>query len=210
MCVLHAMLHDLLHTFIFGSSADSGQFSPFAPSYRFTSSIGFSRTSASRFHSFAELRVVFGPLWVRCDRCRRFRSLRLTNDIRDLDWRMTRFKCGRCGGPGSPTSIPATEKTGQAPPQISATGQVPSSHSRWWASHPLRQQARHSLAIRKGSTVIFRAADVPPARTLRQPEDRRPQGHDCRHRGTSAANPLPSKLPGRPSDPIGRSRGPRT
>ena len=53
-----------------------------------------------KLFSFAELRSVFGPLWVRCDRCRRFRSLRLTNGIRDLDWRMTRFKCVRCGGPG--------------------------------------------------------------------------------------------------------------
>jgi hypothetical protein len=53
-----------------------------------------------KLYSFAELRAVFGPLWVRCDHCRRFRSLRITSEIRDLNWRLTRFKCGRCGGPG--------------------------------------------------------------------------------------------------------------
>jgi len=50
--------------------------------------------------SFAELRAIYGPLWVRCDACRRFRGLRMTREIRDLDWRRTRFKCTRCGGQG--------------------------------------------------------------------------------------------------------------
>ena len=64
-----------------------------------------------KLYSFAELRAVFGPLWVRCDSCRRFRALRLTPALRDLDWRKTRFKCTRCGAPGycaidRPTSDP--------------------------------------------------------------------------------------------------------
>jgi hypothetical protein len=36
-----------------------------------------------KIHSFAELRRVLGPLWVRCDTCRRFRSLRVTRAIRE-------------------------------------------------------------------------------------------------------------------------------
>jgi hypothetical protein len=53
-----------------------------------------------KLHSFAELRAVFGPLWVRCDSCRRFRRLQVTRRLRDRDHRYTRFRCTRCGGPG--------------------------------------------------------------------------------------------------------------
>lgn len=53
-----------------------------------------------KLHSFAELRAVMGPLWVRCDSCRRFRHLRVTRALRDRDYRTTRFKCERCGGQG--------------------------------------------------------------------------------------------------------------
>ena len=64
-----------------------------------------------KLHSFAELRALFGPLWVRCDSCRRFRALRVTKAIRNLDWRMSRFKCARCGGPGYCTiDRPDTER----------------------------------------------------------------------------------------------------
>ena len=53
-----------------------------------------------KLHSFGELRAVFGPLWVRCDACRRFRRLRVTLALRDRDHRYQRFRCSRCGGPG--------------------------------------------------------------------------------------------------------------
>ncbi len=56
--------------------------------------------SPHKLHSFAELRAMFGPLWLRCDSCRRFRRLAVPAEIRDRDWRLTRFKCGRCGGAG--------------------------------------------------------------------------------------------------------------
>lgn len=53
-----------------------------------------------RLFSFAELRAFArGPLWVRCDRCRRFKRLH-SRPIADRDWRTTRFKCTACGGPG--------------------------------------------------------------------------------------------------------------
>ena len=53
-----------------------------------------------KLHSFGELRAVFGPLWVRCDACRRFRHLRVTLALRDRDHRYQRFRCSRCDGPG--------------------------------------------------------------------------------------------------------------
>ena len=53
-----------------------------------------------KLHSFGELRAVFGPLWVRCDACRRFRRLRVTLALRDRDHRYQRFRCSRCSGPG--------------------------------------------------------------------------------------------------------------
>ena len=67
-----------------------------------------------KLFSFAELRAIYGPLWVRCDTCRRFRGLRLTPKIRDRDWRFTRFSCTRCGGAGycaldRPNSEPGRE-----------------------------------------------------------------------------------------------------
>ena len=53
-----------------------------------------------KLYSFAELRAVYGPLWVRCDVCRRFRALRMTATIRERDYRTTRFTCTRCGSRG--------------------------------------------------------------------------------------------------------------
>jgi hypothetical protein len=49
--------------------------------------------------SFAELRhFAQGPLWVRCDRCRRFRRLIVGDSLKDRDYRTTRFRCLACGG----------------------------------------------------------------------------------------------------------------
>lgn len=52
--------------------------------------------------SFAELKhFARGPLWVRCDSCRRFRRLLVTPEMRDRLVNATRFKCSSCGGPGT-------------------------------------------------------------------------------------------------------------
>jgi hypothetical protein len=40
-----------------------------------------------RPHSFDALRKVFGPLWVRCDVCRRYARLHL-GELRDVDYRV--------------------------------------------------------------------------------------------------------------------------
>ena len=61
-----------------------------------------------KLHSFGELRRVLGPLWVRCDTCRRFRRLRVTRALRDRDHRRTRFRCQRCSRLGVCTRVART------------------------------------------------------------------------------------------------------
>jgi hypothetical protein len=45
--------------------------------------------------SFGALRKIFGPLYLRCDICRRFALLQL--GARDVDYRTKRFSCCVCG-----------------------------------------------------------------------------------------------------------------
>ena len=48
--------------------------------------------------SFAALRKTFGPLYLRCDICRRFALLQLgPHGLRDVDYRTKRFSCSVCG-----------------------------------------------------------------------------------------------------------------
>jgi hypothetical protein len=47
-------------------------------------------------YTFRALNKTFGPMWVRCDTCRRYASLRLTG-LLDVDYRTKRFTCSRCG-----------------------------------------------------------------------------------------------------------------
>jgi hypothetical protein len=48
--------------------------------------------------SFGALRKTFGPLYLRCDICRRFALLQLgTHELRDVDYRTKRFSCSVCG-----------------------------------------------------------------------------------------------------------------
>ena len=46
--------------------------------------------------TFRALQKTFGPMWVRCDICRRYATLRLTG-LLDVDYRTKRFSCSRCG-----------------------------------------------------------------------------------------------------------------
>ena len=48
--------------------------------------------------SFGALRKTFGPLYLRCDICRRFALLQLgAHALRDVDYRTKRFSCSDCG-----------------------------------------------------------------------------------------------------------------
>ena len=51
-------------------------------------------------YSFGALRKVFGPLWVRCDVCRRYARLHL-GELRDVDYRTKTFSCSICGSDGA-------------------------------------------------------------------------------------------------------------
>ena len=49
-------------------------------------------------YSFGTLRKTFGPLYLRCDLCRRFALLQLgPYNLRDVDSRTKRFSCSVCG-----------------------------------------------------------------------------------------------------------------
>lgn len=50
-------------------------------------------------YTFRALRETFGPLFVRCDVCRRFVRLRLAG-LQDTDYRTKTFSCSLCGGAG--------------------------------------------------------------------------------------------------------------
>jgi hypothetical protein len=51
-------------------------------------------------YSFGALRKVFGPLWVRCDVCRRYARLHL-GELHDVDSRTKTFSCSICGSDGA-------------------------------------------------------------------------------------------------------------
>jgi len=51
-------------------------------------------------YSFGALRKTFGPLWIRCDVCRRYARLFL-RELRDVDYRTKTFSCSICGADGA-------------------------------------------------------------------------------------------------------------
>jgi hypothetical protein len=51
-------------------------------------------------YSFGALRKVLGPLWVRCDVCRRYARLHL-GELRNVDYRTKTFSCSICGSDGA-------------------------------------------------------------------------------------------------------------
>jgi hypothetical protein len=60
--------------------------------------------------TFAEVEEEFGPLYVRCDPCRRHVRLEL-GDLRDIDYRRKTFSCSVCGDAGRLTiGDPTTER----------------------------------------------------------------------------------------------------
>ena len=53
-----------------------------------------------RAFTFRAFRKVFGPLWVRCDVCRRYARLHL-GELRNVDYRTKTFSCSICGSDGA-------------------------------------------------------------------------------------------------------------
>ncbi len=54
------------------------------------------RAVALQAYTFRALQKTYGPMWVRCDLCRRYAHLRLTG-LLDADYRTSQFSCSRCG-----------------------------------------------------------------------------------------------------------------
>jgi hypothetical protein len=68
-------------------------------------------------YSFDALRETFGPLFVRCDLCRRYARLYLA-DIRDTDYRTKTFSCCRCGVDGALAITEPNTETGMTDYQL--------------------------------------------------------------------------------------------
>src|ERR1700681_1912789 len=68
-------------------------------------------------YSFGALRQTYGPLFVRCDVCRRYARLYLA-DIRDTDYRTKTFSCCRCGTDGALAITEPNTETGMTDYQL--------------------------------------------------------------------------------------------
>lgn len=54
------------------------------------------RTLAYKPYTFRALQKTFGPMWVRCDNCRRYAPLSI-GGLQDVDYRSKTFSCSQCG-----------------------------------------------------------------------------------------------------------------
>ena len=68
-------------------------------------------------NSFGALRQTYGPLFVRCDVCRRYARLYLA-EIRDTDYRTKTFSCCRCGTDGALAITEPNTETGMTDYQL--------------------------------------------------------------------------------------------
>jgi hypothetical protein len=68
-------------------------------------------------YSFGALRQTYGPLFVRCDICRRYARLYLA-EIRDIDYRTKTFSCCRCGADGALAITEPNTETGMTDYQL--------------------------------------------------------------------------------------------
>jgi hypothetical protein len=68
-------------------------------------------------YSFGALLQTYGPLFVRCDVCRRYARLYLA-EIRDTDYRTKTFRCCRCGTDGALAIAEPNTETGMTDYQL--------------------------------------------------------------------------------------------
>jgi hypothetical protein len=62
-------------------------------------------------YTFRALAKTLGPLWVRCDVCRRYARLHIGPDLREADYRTKTFSCSRCGASAAVCVVePTTER----------------------------------------------------------------------------------------------------
>ena len=78
-------------------------------------------------YSFGALRETYGPLFVRCDVCRRYARLYLA-EIRDTDSRTKTFSCCRCGTDGALAISEPNRETGMTDYRLDQV-EVPQHHA---------------------------------------------------------------------------------
>jgi hypothetical protein len=65
-----------------------------------------------RPYTFRALAKTLGPMWVRCDVCRRYAGLHISPELRDVDYRTKTFSCSRCGADAYVCVVEPAKETG--------------------------------------------------------------------------------------------------
>jgi len=64
-----------------------------------------------RAYTFRALAKTYGQMWLRCDVCRRYASLKLAG-LHEVDYRTKTFSCSRCGAAAYLCLMEPTKETG--------------------------------------------------------------------------------------------------
>jgi hypothetical protein len=64
-----------------------------------------------RAFTFRALAKIYGPMWLRCDVCRRYATLKLAG-LHDVDYRSKTFSCSRCGAEAYLCLVEPIKETG--------------------------------------------------------------------------------------------------
>lgn len=72
-----------------------------------------SRQPLAKPYTFAALRATFGPMWIRCDVCRRYARFKV-GGLADVDYRTRTFSCSRCGSQAYLAVIEPCREAGMA------------------------------------------------------------------------------------------------
>jgi hypothetical protein len=62
-------------------------------------------------YTFRALRKTYGPLWLRCDVCRRYVPLKI-GGLQNVDYRTKTFSCSKCGAAAYVAIIEPIKETG--------------------------------------------------------------------------------------------------
>ena len=65
-------------------------------------------------YTFRALRKTYGPLWLRCDVCRRYVPLKI-GGLQNVDYRTKTFSCSKCGAAAYVAIIEPIKETGMGP-----------------------------------------------------------------------------------------------
>jgi len=72
-------------------------------------------------YTFRALRKTYGPLWLRCDVCRRYVPLKI-GGLQNVDYRTETFSCSKCGAAAYVAIIEPIKETGMEDYRLDETG----------------------------------------------------------------------------------------